>query len=47
MFEVILAALATIALGLYGQVRMRARNIRRNRARQQVGPTVPLRLGRG
>ncbi|MCL6283392.1 hypothetical protein M3P21_07580 [Ruegeria sp. 2012CJ41-6] len=47
MIEVFLAAMATIALALYGQIRMRARNIRRNRARQQVGLTAPSLLDRG
>lgn len=41
MIEVFLAAMATIALGLYGQVRLRARNIRRNRAHHREEPTAP------
>ncbi|MEX0349057.1 MAG: hypothetical protein AB3N15_06490 [Paracoccaceae bacterium] len=47
MFEVFLAALATIALGLYGQLRIRARDIRRNRAHQREDLAIPSRLERG
>ncbi|WP_372573862.1 hypothetical protein [Ruegeria jejuensis] len=47
MIEVFLAAMATLALGLYGQVRIRARDIRRNRAHQREDLATPSMLERG